>query len=95
MAEDLVSLRIKIEGVVQGVGFRAFAVRQAEARNLNGWVRNRLDSTVEMLASGERKDIEAFITACIRGPMGAHVANIDLFAATPPEQTGFSMCPSL
>lgn len=91
MAEegDLVSLRLRIEGLVQGVGYRAFVASEARRLGLDGWVRNRSDGTVEALASGERAQVEAFIAACMQGPAGARVANIDLNSIDPPAEAGF------
>ena len=94
-ATEITTLRIRIEGIVQGVGFRAFVLREARARHLTGWVRNRLDGSVEALASGPTKSIEALITACTKGPPGSRVANIDLFRADPPDLAGFTLRPTL
>ena len=95
MSDDITTLLIRIQGSVQGVGFRAFATREANARQLNGWVRNRLDGTVEVLASGPTKRVEDFITACIHGPEGARVANVDLLASGAPEHPGFMLLPTV
>jgi acylphosphatase len=68
--------RIVIEGRVQGVGFRAWAMDEAERRRIRGWVRNRRDGTVEALLIAPRESIEAMIEACRRGPGLARVSNI-------------------
>jgi acylphosphatase len=94
-AEDVTTLRIRIEGTVQGVGFRAFVLKEANARRLVGWVRNRMDGSLEALASGPTKQIESLITCCMKGPRGARVANIDLFVADAPKEPGFTMRPTL
>jgi acylphosphatase len=93
--QDITTLRIRIEGTVQGVGFRAFMLREANARRLTGWVRNRLDGSLEALAHGPVKQIESLITSCMRGPTGARVKNIDLIAADPPDEPGFTLRPTL
>ena len=93
--EDIASLRVRIEGVVQGVGFRAFVLREAQARRLTGWVRNRLDGSVEAMVYGPVKQVESLIGACTRGPTGARVSNIDLFKADPPREPGFTLRPTL
>lgn len=50
--------RLTVRGRVQGVGFRAWTVREAKALGLDGWVRNRRDGTVEVLAcGGDRKSV--------------------------------------
>ena len=48
------AVHVVITGRVQGVGFRAFVEREAEALRLDGWVRNRRDGTVEAVFAGER-----------------------------------------
>jgi acylphosphatase len=86
---EITSLRIRIEGAVQGVGFRAFAVAHARQLALDGWVRNRSDGSVEALVSGETKQVERFVEACMRGPEGARVAHVDLHNTEPPAEKGF------
>ena len=65
MSDDFTTMNIRIEGEVQGCGFRDFAVREANARKLKGWVRNRADGSLEAVASGPTKQVEAFIAACM------------------------------
>jgi len=66
-----------IHGDVQGVGFRYFITRHAQARGLNGWVRNRPDGAVELVAEGLRPDLDALLTAARQGPRHAQVASVD------------------
>jgi acylphosphatase len=87
--DDLTSLRLKIEGYVQAVGYRHFAITEATRLGLNGWIRNLADGTVEALASGPTKAVEAFVAACMRGPTGARVTNVELHRAEPPAEKGF------
>jgi acylphosphatase len=94
-SDEITTMRLKIEGAVQGVGFRDFAIEQANARRLTGWIRNRGDGSVEALASGPTKKVEEFIAACMQGPALARVSNIDLSPAEPPERMGFTRRPSL
>jgi acylphosphatase len=97
MAEesDLTTLRLRIEGFVQAVGYRNFAITEATKLGLNGWIRNRADGTVEALASGSTKDIEAFVATCMRGPPGSRVNNVELHNAEPPAEKGFHRRPSV
>ena len=97
MAEDndLTSLRLVIEGFVQAVGYRHFAIEEARKLGLNGWIRNRSNGTVEALASGTTQAVEAFVGACMRGPPGSTIKNIDLHKAEPPTERGFHRRPSL
>ncbi len=66
-----------INGDVQGVGFRYFMTRHAQARGLSGWVRNRPDGAVELVAEGRRPDLEALLAAARQGPRHARVDTVD------------------
>ena len=66
-----------IHGDVQGVGFRYFLTRQAQARGLSGWVRNRSDGAVELVAEGDRSDLDELLKAARQGPRHARVDNVD------------------
>jgi len=66
-----------IHGDVQGVGFRYFVTRHAQARRLRGWVRNRSDGGVEMVAEGERSDLDELLSAARQGPRHARVDSVD------------------
>ena len=57
-----------VSGMVQGVGFRYYALREAERAGVSGWVRNRRDGTVEIEAQGEEEALEAFLAAVRPGP---------------------------
>ncbi|MGH9488908.1 MAG: acylphosphatase [Terriglobales bacterium] len=75
-------------GEVQGVGFRAFAARQAAALGISGWVRNREDGAVEALAVGPAAALEQFRQALERGPAAARVRRVEMTAAgAPPPKT--------
>lgn len=56
----IMAQRIKVRGVIQGVGFRPFVHRLAERQGLRGWVRNE-GSHVEIWVEGSTEQIEAFI----------------------------------
>jgi acylphosphatase len=64
---------ITIEGLVQGVGFRDYARRRADALALGGWVMNLPDGRVRVWAEGPREDIEALARDLARGPRSARV----------------------
>jgi acylphosphatase len=95
MADDITTMNIRIEGRVQGCGFRDFAVREANGRKLRGWIRNRSDGSLEALAHGPTKEVEAFIATCMKGPNGARVTAVNLQPAEPPESIGFVRRPSI
>ncbi len=67
-----------IEGVVQGVFYRAFTRNVAAKLGLNGWVRNLFDGRVEAVFEGNRALIERAVRECRKGPAGSHVSGIDL-----------------
>lgn len=71
--EARVALRVLVFGRVQGVGFREWVRRRAEALGLSGWVRNLGSGEVEALFSGERRAIEAMLRDCENGPRAARV----------------------
>jgi acylphosphatase len=71
-----------VKGKVQGVGYRAFVELQAELLDLEGWVRNRRDGTVEVVAAGDSHKIEKFIKECSKGPPASRVAAIHESEAT-------------
>jgi acylphosphatase len=83
-----------VSGLVQGVGFRFFAVREARSLGLAGWVRNLTDGRVEALAAGELSQLEAFRLALGQGPISARVDAVDTVCAEPPRGTGFTILPT-
>jgi acylphosphatase len=87
--DDITSLKVRVEGIVQGVGFRDFLVMSAQVNKLDGWVRNCADGAVEALVSGPTKAVEAFVAAATHGPRGARVTAVDLHNSEPPTEKGF------
>lgn len=73
-----VQLHAVVDGRVQGVGFRYFVKTAADALNLTGWVRNKWDGRVEVLAEGDRADLESLLDALRRGPRSACVSEISV-----------------
>jgi acylphosphatase len=67
-----------IRGIVQGVGYRAWAEQAALRRDLEGWVRNRRDGTVEAIFFGPDQEVEAILAACREGPRGARVDTVEV-----------------
>jgi len=70
------ALRLTIAGIVQGVGYRDWMVREARGRDLSGWVLNRRNGTVEALIDGDEDDDAAKVEACRRGPRFAKVSAV-------------------
>jgi len=87
--DDLTTLRLRIEGAVQAVGYRNYVVTEARRLGLDGWVRNRSDGSVEALVSGPTGAVEAVVAVCMRGPPGARVTNVDMHVADAPTERGF------
>ena len=88
--------RIRIEGRVQGVGYRAWVVARAREAGVGGWVRNRRDGSVEAAFAGEPDLIDALVERCREGPSAAVVAAIrDLVDDDAPLGPGFDVRPTV
>lgn len=70
-------MHIVVSGVVQGVGFRWYALRVANRFGLKGYVRNRFDGGVEMYAEGDEGALSAFLDEIRVGPRNAHISNMN------------------
>lgn len=87
------AVRLRIAGRVQGVGYRDWMTAEAQARGLDGWVRNLPDGSVEALVAGPPDAVAAMIDACRQGPRLAAVTSIDTTPADPPTP-GFTRRPT-
>ena len=67
----------QVFGDVQGVGFRAFVLRRALTYGLTGWVRNRPDGSVELLAEGPRAALDTLLEDLKTGPSGSTVDRVE------------------
>ena len=76
--EDIPTVKMKITGKVQGVGFRYFVLRQAQKLGINGWVSNKSNGDVEAFAQGEKVDLEQFIAKVKEGPSFSRVEDVSL-----------------
>ncbi|HVN76461.1 MAG TPA: acylphosphatase [Thermoanaerobaculaceae bacterium] len=85
----MVTKKFIVSGRVQGVGFRYFVVREAEALGLAGWVRNLADGRLEVLASGEGATVDVMEGRLWQGPPHARVAAVEVEAAEAPGHPGF------
>jgi acylphosphatase len=69
-------VRLIIEGRVQGVWFRDSTRRQAIAFGVRGWVKNRTDGSVEIVAEGTEDGVRNLVSWCHKGPSAAKVERI-------------------
>lgn len=85
----MIAKRLVIAGRVQGVGFRHWMTKRAEALGIDGWVRNRSDGTVEALIAGDVDAVEELARLSRRGPRAAEVTSITEELTEPPAEPGF------
>ena len=75
---SVTAIHLHIHGRVQNVGFRRWTQNTAKELGLTGWVRNRVDGTVEAVLCGEAASVARMHQECERGPIGAHVIRVDV-----------------
>ncbi len=78
-----VRTEFNITGRVQGVGFRFFVIERAKKLDLSGYVSNNIDGTVEVVAEGDKNDIDTLHEYLKQGPMMAHVENCKVTTKEP------------
>ncbi len=76
---DRVRARLILRGSVQGVGYRFYVTKHAQRFEVTGMVRNLPGSEVEVVAEGERREVEEFIEKVKEGPPGAYVTEARVF----------------
>ena len=81
--QGAVARRFLISGEVQGVGYRFFAQRAAARHQVDGYVRNRPDGTVEALAEGPANSVEAFKHDLVTGPQWSVVRQVEEISLEP------------
>jgi acylphosphatase len=77
---------IIVRGQVQGVGFRVFIRDRARQLALTGWVRNRADGSIEVVAEGEHKRLQQLVVLCNNGPPEAIVQDMTVEWQEPSEE---------
>ncbi len=71
----MTQVRVFYEGNVQGVGFRYTVHSEARGFDVFGWVRNLPDGRVELLAQGEKSELNAFLLAIRESCLAGHIRN--------------------
>lgn len=89
---EIITLRLRVSGRVQGVGYRMSLAGVAAQLGLLGWVRNRRDGTVEAMVQGSQAAIDDLLAWAHQGPPSARV---DAVQTAPGEGafTGFAVRP--
>jgi acylphosphatase len=70
------TVQVRIEGRVQGVGYRVFVEVHALELGLEGWVRNRRDGSVEAVFQGPDEAVDEMLQRCQEGPAAAKVDSV-------------------
>jgi acylphosphatase len=92
---DRRTVRLRVEGRVQGVGFRVFVERAAARHGVDGWVRNRRDGGVEAVVSGPEAAVTAVVAACEKGPPASRVDMVKVLDETADIAPGFVVLPTV
>jgi acylphosphatase len=88
------SRRIRVTGHVQGVWYRGWTVDLARSLGHAGWVRNRSDGSVEILADGDAAALDALVDRCREGPPAARVGSVTVTEDGEPAPPGFTQRPT-
>lgn len=94
MTDSKLCLQVRVEGRVQGVGYRAWVERTATDIGLQGWVRNRRDGAVEAVFQGTPDKVEDMIVRCRTGPPAAIVTSISVTEAEIQSLSDFGILPT-
>ena len=81
----------RVQGRVQGVGFRYSAYREARRLGLNGWVRNSGDGAVEVWAEGPPEKLSQFLSWLHKGPQFSRVDSVERENKIPKGYNGFNI----
>ena len=95
MAKKTRTVHVRIEGLVQAVGYRAFVEMNAIEYGLDGWVRNRRDGSVEAVFQGRSDRITEMVECCRQGPSAAAVRGVTVLEEDVGALRGFEVRPTL
>ena len=79
-------VKLNIQGRVQGVFFREYIKKAGRRLQLFGYVRNLPDGSVEVMAEGPEEDLKKLVGECRKGPLLAHIKNIDIEYGEPKKE---------
>ncbi len=85
------TVHVRIEGRVQGVGYRAWTEATAQELELSGWVRNRRDGSVELVLQGTHAQVDDMLRLCAQGPGDARVTGVRLIGEGVGVYEGFNV----
>jgi acylphosphatase len=94
MTETRRTVHLRIEGRVQGVGYRAFVEMKAAELGLAGWVRNRRDGSVEAVLQGPPVAIDVMLDLCRSGPPASRVDRVEIVGEGVGAFDGFEVRPT-
>lgn len=83
------TFRFLVSGRVQGVGYRYFAMKEADRHGVSGFARNLPDGRVEVVGEGAAEALSAFAESLARGPSFAAVDHVDKAEIAPRGDSGF------
>ena len=89
------AVRLRIEGRVQGVGFRAWVEQTAQGLGLDGWVRNRRDGGVEASIEGPSEIVDEMVRRCGSGAPASRVDMVKVLDETDAVSKGFAVHPTI
>lgn len=75
---------VQVHGLVQGVGYRDACIRYARAQGITGWVRNRMDGSVELMLQGDKAQLADMCIWLRHGIPAAHVEKLEVSEVLPP-----------
>ncbi len=90
-----VTVRVVVDGVVQGVGYREWTRAEAMKLGVDGWVRNRRDGTVEAAFRGPVEAVETMLARLRKGPRGSTVTGVAAEAWRGAMDPGFQVVPTV
>jgi acylphosphatase len=88
------TVQVRIEGRVQGVGYRAFVEMEAHELGVAGWVRNRRDGSVEAVFQGAEEAVDEILQRCRLGPPAAIVDRVETIGEGVGAFRGFDVRPT-